>query len=84
MPELPVDPRKKKDGEDEEVVREPQDVNLKHNFNYVGGTFAYKNKKKIKRPISEDNCWSMPTTVQPVLRFLRFDLRALLLAGRRP
>ena len=55
MPELPVDPRKKKDGEDEEVVREPQDVNLKHNFNYVGGTFAYKNKKKIKRPISEDN-----------------------------
>ncbi len=52
MPELPHDPRRK---EEEEEEKEPQDVNLKHTFNYVGGTFAYKNKKKIKRPISEDN-----------------------------
>jgi len=44
-------PLNKKD----EPEEEPVDVNLKHTFNYVGGSFAYKNSKTIKKPINEEN-----------------------------
>ncbi|MBU6197147.1 MAG: hypothetical protein KGO93_06250 [Cyanobacteria bacterium REEB446] len=42
------------DKKDEEE-KEPVDVDLRHTFNYVGGAFAYKNSKNIKKSISEDN-----------------------------
>jgi hypothetical protein len=42
------------DKKDEEK-KEPVDVDLRHTFNYVGGAFAYKNSKNIKKSINEDN-----------------------------